>query len=60
MKKCAWLMLLLMVSFPALLVAQTDTVDVLDMFDVGGGEGTLNIAVQPRSMRGPSPTRSSV
>ena len=48
MKKCAWVMVLLMVSFPARRVAQTDTVDVLDMFDAGGGEGTLNVAVQAK------------
>lgn len=47
MKKWAWV-ILLSLSFPALLAAQTDTVDVLDMFDVGGGEGTLNTAVQAK------------
>jgi hypothetical protein len=48
MKKFAWVVLLVLVAFPAVLVAQTDTVDVLDMFDAGGGEGTLNIAVQAK------------
>jgi hypothetical protein len=45
MKHCAWAIVLLAVLFPALLLAQTDTVDVLDFFDPGGGEGTLNDAV---------------
>jgi hypothetical protein len=45
MKHCAWVIVLMAVFFPALLSAQTDTVDVLDFFAPGGGEGTLNNAI---------------
>jgi len=45
MKNCAWGIILLAFLFPAYLCAQTDTVDVLDFFDPGGGSGTLNTAV---------------
>jgi hypothetical protein len=49
MKQCAWTMLLLLMAFPVLSWAQTDTVDVPDFFaTVGGGEGTLNAAVQAK------------
>jgi len=45
MRNCAYAMILAACLFPALLVGQTDTVDVIDYFDIGGGEGTLNNAV---------------
>ncbi len=48
MKKCQWTIVLLTVLFPALLIAQTDTVDVLDFFTPGGGEGSLNTAVSAK------------
>ena len=52
MKKYAWMMLLLLLAFPALVVAQTDTVDVLDFFTPGGGEGSLNAAVAAKVAAG--------
>lgn len=45
MRTCAYAMILAACLFPAPLFGQTDTVDVLDYFDPGGGEGTLNNAV---------------
>ena len=52
MKHCAGAIVLLAVLCPALLFAQTDTVDVLDFFDPGGGEGTLNTAVTAKISAG--------
>ncbi len=52
MKKCAWTMLLMLLAFPAVLWAQTDTVDVVDFFSPGGGEGTLNTAIQAKITAG--------
>src|ERR1700690_3725916 len=43
MKHCAWAIVLLAALFPALIFAQTDTVNVPDFF--ASGEGTLNAAV---------------
>ena len=43
MKHCAWAIVLIAALFPALMFAQTDTVDVPDFF--ASGEGTLNTAV---------------
>ncbi len=48
MRKCAFLMLLLSVFWPALLLAQTDTVNVPDFYDTQGVEGTLNNAIQAK------------
>ncbi|MGB2870198.1 MAG: T9SS type A sorting domain-containing protein [Bacteroidota bacterium] len=48
MKTCAWAFVLLVFLLPARLLAQTDTVDVKDFFDIGGGEGTLNTEVQAK------------
>lgn len=45
MRRGAYLLILGVCLFPAMLFGQTDTVDVIDFFDVGGGEGTLNTAV---------------
>ena len=46
MKNCIWMIAVLAVLFPAVLIAQTDTVNVPDFFDpTNGGEGTLNTAV---------------
>jgi len=45
MRNCAYALVLGVCLFPALLFGQTDTVDVIDYFDPGGGEGTLNNAV---------------
>jgi hypothetical protein len=50
MKNCAWAVALLAVLFPALLFAQTDTVDVPDFF--ASGEGTLNNAVSAKITAG--------
>ena len=53
MKKCAWVLFLVAVFFPALLLAQMDTVDVPDFFTTpGGGEGTLNAAVEAKVAAG--------
>lgn len=52
MKNCAYAIVLLAFLLPAPLFAQTDTVDVLDFFDPGGGEGTLNIAVSAKITAG--------
>ena len=53
MKKCAWAMFLLALVFPALLMAQTDTVDVPDLYDLtAGGEGTLNNAITAKISAG--------
>ncbi len=52
MKKWAWVMVLLAVLLPAPLFAQTDTVDVLDFFDPGGGEGSLNNAISAKITAG--------
>ena len=48
MKTCACAVVLFAVLFPAQLLAQTDTVDVIDFFTPGGGEGTLNNAVSEK------------
>lgn len=52
MKKCAYAMLLFAALLPALLVAQTDTVDVPDFFDPTGGEGSLNTAIADKITAG--------
>ncbi|MGA9120788.1 MAG: T9SS type A sorting domain-containing protein [Bacteroidota bacterium] len=48
MKKCAYVIALCVVLWPALLFAQTDTVDVPDFLDPTGGEGSLNTAVSAK------------
>lgn len=50
MKHCAWAIVLIAVLFPALLFAQTDTVNVPDFF--ASGEGTLNTAIQAKITAG--------
>ena len=52
MKNWAWAIVLLAFLFPAPLFAQTDTVNVLDFFDPGGGEGSLNLAVSAKISAG--------
>jgi hypothetical protein len=53
MKNWRWAILLLAGLSPALLLAQTDTVDVPDFFDpVAGGEGTLNNAIAAKITAG--------
>jgi len=52
MKNWVWTIVLLAFLFPAPLFAQSDTVDVLDFFDPGGGEGTLNNAISAKISAG--------
>lgn len=52
MKHGAWLLVAIVVCFPAILCAQKDTVDVIDFFTPGGGEGTLNTAVSDKISAG--------
>ncbi len=52
MKKCAYAFALFAVLWPALLFAQTDTVDVPDFLDPTGGEGSLNAAVSAKITAG--------
>jgi hypothetical protein len=52
MKLCLWAIGLLLVMFPALLIAQTDTVDVPDFISTAGVEGTLNTAIAERISAG--------
>jgi hypothetical protein len=52
MKNWVWAIVLLAFLFPAPLFAQPDTVDVLDFFEPGGGEGTLNTAVSAKISAG--------
>ncbi|HTY00898.1 MAG TPA: T9SS type A sorting domain-containing protein [Bacteroidota bacterium] len=48
MKKCIYAMVMFTLLLPALIYAQTDTVDVPDFFDPTGGEGSLNNAVSAK------------
>lgn len=50
MKKCAYAMMLFTLLLPALVYAQTDTVDVPDFF--ASGEGTLNTAISDKITAG--------
>jgi len=52
MKHCAWMIAVLALLFPAVLVAQTDTVDVPDFISTGGTEGTLNTAIAAKVTAG--------